>query len=136
MHRRFVVMLAIVAVSAIGFAGCKKKQEATEAPATTEAPAATTTAPAAPPTATTATTATGEQLFKQNCAACHPDGGNTMNPKKTLHAKDMAANNVTKPDDIVNLMRNPGTGMTKFDQATISDTDAKAIADYILATYK
>jgi len=129
MHRRFVVPLAIVAVSAIGFAGCKKEEKA-EAPAP-PAPAAQAPAmaPAAPP-------ASGEALFKQHCAACHPDGGNTINAKKTLHATDMTANNVKSTDDIVKLMRAPGQGMPKFDPATISDVDAKSIGDYILATFK
>jgi cytochrome c6 len=33
-------------------------------------------------------------------------------------------------------MRNPGPGMTKFDKKTISDKEARAIADYILKTFK
>ena len=33
-------------------------------------------------------------------------------------------------------MRNPGEGMTKFDAKTISDKDAKAIAEYVLKTFK
>ena len=35
--------------------------------------------------------AKGEDLFKAKCAACHPDGGNVMNAKKTLKKKDLAA---------------------------------------------
>jgi cytochrome c6 len=50
-----------------------------------------------------------------------PDGGDTINPQKTLHAKALAANNITKPEDIVKTMRNPGPGMNKFDQTTIPD---------------
>ena len=34
--------------------------------------------------ATVGLAATGEELFKQHCAACHPDGGNIVNPKETL----------------------------------------------------
>ena len=34
----------------------------------------------------------GEELFKQHCAACHPDGKNIINPKKTLNKKDLEAN--------------------------------------------
>jgi len=33
-------------------------------------------------------------------------------------------------------MRSPGPGMTKFDAKTIPDKEAKAIADYILRTFK
>jgi len=77
----------------------------------------------------------GESLFKTNCSPCHPDGGNIINPQKTLHKKDREANNIRKPADIVSTMRNPGPGMTKFDKKTIPDKDAKAIAQYILKTF-
>lgn len=77
----------------------------------------------------------GESLFKENCSPCHPEGGNIINPQKTLHKKDREANNIRKPADIVSKMRDPGPGMTKFDKKTISDKDAKAIVDYILKTF-
>jgi cytochrome c6 len=78
----------------------------------------------------------GETLFKQHCAPCHPDGGNIINPQKTLHKKDLEANRVKNAGDIVKTMRNPGPGMTKFDEKTIPDKDAKEIAEYILKTFK
>ncbi len=78
----------------------------------------------------------GEALFKQNCSPCHPDGGNIINPQKTLHKKDREANGVKKPADIVNKMRNPGPGMTKFDEKTLPDKDAKEIAEYVMKTFK
>lgn len=78
----------------------------------------------------------GADLFKQHCAACHPDGKNIINPKKTLNRKDMEANKVKSAEDIVKLMRNPGPGMVKFDDKTISEKDGKAIAEYILKTFK
>ena len=78
---------------------------------------------------------TGEELFKAHCAECHPEGRNIVNPMKTLHKKDRDANNVKTAQDIINKMRNPGPGMTQFDKTTISDKDAKKIADYILKTF-
>lgn len=78
----------------------------------------------------------GEELFKANCAACHPSGGNVINPHKTLFKKDLAANKVMTPADIVKVMRNPGPGMTRFDKKAIPDADAKKIADYIVSTFK
>ncbi len=77
----------------------------------------------------------GETLFKQHCSDCHPDGGNIINPKKTLHKKDREANGVKTASDIVNKMRNPGPGMTQFDEKTIPEQDAKYIAAYILKTF-
>ena len=78
----------------------------------------------------------GAELFKQHCAACHPDGKNIINPKKTLNKKDMETNKVRSAEDIVKLIRTPGPGMVKFDDKTISEKDAKAIAEYILKTFK
>lgn len=84
----------------------------------------------------TANGKSGEALFKEHCSMCHPDGGNIINYKKTLHKKDRDANNVKKAEDIVKKMRDPGPGMTKFDKKTVTDKDAKEIAEYILKTFK
>ena len=78
----------------------------------------------------------GEALFKEHCALCHPDGSNIVNPKKTLHKKDLDASNIKSQNDIVKLMRKPGPGMTTFDSKVISDKEAKEIAEYILKTFR
>jgi len=78
----------------------------------------------------------GEELFKHNCAVCHPDGQNIITKDKTLHKEDLDEHGIKKLADIVKLMRNPGPGMTKFDEKTISDKDAIEIAKYILKTFK
>jgi cytochrome c6 len=78
----------------------------------------------------------GEEKFKALCTMCHPDGGNIVNPKKTLHAADRDANNVKTADDIIKIMRNPGPGMTKFDEKAVPKKEAQAIAEYILKTFK
>jgi cytochrome c6 len=77
----------------------------------------------------------GEAEFKEHCAVCHANGGNIINPKKTLSKKDREANNIKSASDIIKNMRNPGPGMTKFDEKTVSNAEAKAIADYILKTF-
>ncbi len=77
----------------------------------------------------------GEKLFMANCKVCHPDGGNIVNPKKTLHKADREANGVTKVEDVIKRMRNPGPGMTKFDEKNYPDKDARAIAEYVLKTF-
>ena len=87
----------------------------------------------------------GEALFKDNCSPCHPDGGNILNPNKTLYRKDREANNIRTAEDIVKKMRSPGpapthpqkwAGMTMFDATKISDDEALKIADYILKTFQ
>jgi cytochrome c6 len=77
----------------------------------------------------------GETKFNQQCAVCHPNGDNIINPKKTLHKRDRDANNVKTADDVVKIMRNPGPGMTKFDIKTIPDSEAQAIAHFVLKTF-
>ena len=78
----------------------------------------------------------GKKEFEEHCAACHKDGGNIVTPTKTLSKKDREANGVKSAKDIIAKMRKPGPGMTAFDSKTISDKDAKAIAGYILKTFK
>ncbi len=78
----------------------------------------------------------GAKLFEQHCAACHPAGGNIINAAFTLHKKDRDAHGVKTAKDIVGKMRKPGPGMTAFDAKTLPDKDAKAIADYIIKTFK
>jgi len=78
----------------------------------------------------------GELEFKEHCAVCHSNGGNIVNPAKTLQKSAREANNVKTAADIVKIMRNPGPGMTKFDAKTIPDNEAHEIAKYILKTFK
>jgi cytochrome c6 len=81
-------------------------------------------------------TSLGEAKFKEHCTLCHPDGGNIINAKKTLHKKDLTANNIKNEGDILKIVRKPGPGMTTFDAKTLSDKDAGEIAKYILKTFK
>jgi|WetSurMetagenome_2_1015567.scaffolds.fasta_scaffold88095_3 cytochrome c6 len=84
----------------------------------------------------TSTEVPGEAAFDQYCMVCHPGGGNIFNPAKTLHKKDLEANNIKSPEDIVKLIRNPGPQMTSFDKNAIPDNLAKQIAEYVLSTFK
>ena len=84
----------------------------------------------------TAKESRGEKLFIKHCSKCHPDGGNVVTVTKSLNPKDREANNVKTEDDIIKLMRNPGPGMVKFGSKIISKKDAKAIAQYIMMTFK
>jgi len=74
--------------------------------------------------------------FEKHCADCHADGGNIVNPAKTLHKKDREANGVKTWKDIVAKMRKPGPGMTPFAKKDVSDKEARAIAEYIIKTFK
>ena len=78
----------------------------------------------------------GETQFKEHCAACHAGGGNIIKADKTLSRKDREAHGIKTAKDIVRIMRKPGEGMTTFDKKAVSDKEAKAIAEYIVKTFK
>jgi cytochrome c6 len=78
----------------------------------------------------------GEALFKQYCAACHPNGGNVNDPERSLYGSVLRRKQITTPEDIVRIMRNPLSRMIRFDPSTLSDRDARAIAEYVLKAFK
>ena len=83
----------------------------------------------------TAKASPGEKAFVKHCAVCHANGGNIINTAKPLYRKTLEANGFRNPADIVRNMRNPGPAMTRFDEKTIPDKEAMAIAEYILRTF-
>ena len=107
--KRKIITIAVISMLSVGTAAFAEKSEATNP---------------------------GEAKFKEHCTLCHPDGGNIINPKKTLHKNDLMANNITKEGDILKIVRKPGPGMTTFDAKTLSDKDAGEIAKYIFKTFK
>ena len=78
----------------------------------------------------------GKKEFEEHCVVCHLNGGNTITLSKTLSKKDREANGVKSAKDVIAKMRKPGPGMTAFDKKAVSDKEAKAIAEYILKTFK
>ena len=110
-----IVAIAVLALSAGGLAACKESVNKAEPPRATRR---------------------GEQLFRERCAPCHPDGGNRKNPRKTLHAGVLADHGISEPADIVQVMRSPGPGMPSYSEAIIGDEDAKLIAEYVLASFR
>lgn len=153
----FTRLICLVVI--LGFAGCKGKggeqgleqaPPAATAPESTGAPApapqaapesATGQAPATEtppetPAPQPASQTSGEELFKEHCAVCHPDGSNVITPDKTLRKSALEANGIKTPDDVVAKMRNPGPGMTPFDETRIPQADARKIAEYVLETFQ
>jgi len=78
----------------------------------------------------------GKAEFDLHCSGCHPNGGNVINPAKTLLKMNREANGVKSVKDIVRKMRKPGAGMKQYDRKELSDAKAKAIAEYIIKTFK
>ena len=83
----------------------------------------------------TTNVSSGENLYKIHCQPCHPEGGNKINPAKTLSSKDLAENNIRTADDIIRIIRGGAPGMFQFDEKSISKNDARKIAEYILQTF-
>jgi cytochrome c6 len=77
----------------------------------------------------------GKALFEQHCSMCHPNGGNIINPAKTLETRTLEGNGIYNAADIIAILRKPGPGMTPFGKDIIPDDEAKKIADYILETF-
>jgi len=78
----------------------------------------------------------GKKEFEEHCAVCHPDGANTVNKMKPLFKRALRENGIKTTKDIIAKIRNPGPGMTRFDEKTISGAEAKAIAEYITKSFK
>ena len=78
----------------------------------------------------------GQELFMTYCSGCHPNGTNSIYPQKSLDRSTLAANGITTREGIVAIMRNPGNGMKIFGRDTISEVDARKVADYILETFR
>jgi cytochrome c6 len=82
-------------------------------------------------------TISGKTLFEKHCALCHRDGGNVVNPRKTLKKKDLDASGLKSTDALVGYMMNPGVGMPKLvhEDREITKVQAQGIATYILETF-
>jgi len=78
----------------------------------------------------------GEAEFKKHCAACHADGGNIMNPTKTLSKSDREKSGIKTVKDLIKVMRKPTGQMIAFDKKTLPDKEAKLIAEYIIKKFK
>jgi cytochrome c6 len=133
MKKGFPVVLCVLAVFC--FTGVVMAAEKAGAKPTAKPAVKAAEKPAAKAAEKPAEAKSGEALFKEHCTMCHADGGNIINPKKTLHKKDREANNILSEEDIVRVMRNPGPGMTAFDDKTISDKDAQEIAKHVIKTF-
>lgn len=78
----------------------------------------------------------GKAGYERNCSICHPAGGNTVNPAKTLKKASLQKSGIKTINDLVAVMRKPGPGMTAFSVKEIPDKEAQAIAKYVFTTFK
>ncbi len=71
--------------------------------------------------------AAGQQIYASYCAACHPDGGNILDPRKPILHSELAANE----DVFKTWIRNPALPMPPYSESEISDAQLKQLYDYI-----
>jgi cytochrome c6 len=68
----------------------------------------------------------GEKLFTANCAACHANGGNIVDPKKPLKGSQKLASKEVFKD----LLKKPVGAMPAFANIADSDADLTALYNY------
>ena len=69
----------------------------------------------------------GEVLFKEQCALCHPNGGNVVNPKHQLKS----GHHMKTFKDFLSWIRKPESPMPPFPPAKISEAQAKELYAFI-----
>ncbi len=70
-------------------------------------------------------------VFAKYCSSCHKDGGNIMNPKKTLSKDHLAANKVDNIGSISALITSGKPPMPAFGK-DLSDKEIADVAKYVL----
>lgn len=129
------IMAMVVAVLALFWLGGCKKDQQSELQGVAPAAVAVNGEQEEQAVAKAASENDGRSLFQKHCAVCHPGGGNIINPQKTLDGQSLSASGIETVGDIVANMRQPGPGMTRFDENLLSDREAARIAEYILQKY-
>ena len=80
---------------------------------------------------TIAGSAGANEVFDKNCASCHKDGGNIMNPDKTLSKESLEANGANSVDAVKTLVSDGKAPMPAFkgklDDAQIDEVSAFVI---------
>ena len=71
--------------------------------------------------------AVGQQIFSAHCTACHPGGGNAIDPSKPILRSGLLQN-----QDVFNMwLRHPAEPMPPFPSSKISDDQVKELYAYI-----
>ena len=80
----------------------------------------------------------GAAIFEAKCVACHVQGGNVLNPGKTLSREALQKNAYTEQASIVNLLRVGKGQMPKYQGSIppvsrLTDEELEEVASYVLA---
>ena len=72
----------------------------------------------------------GENLFKNNCAGCHINGGNIMRRSKNLKIKSLKRNGIDNPEAIAKIARQ-GIGIMGGYKDQLEDNGDQIVANWI-----
>nr|YP_009397141.1 cytochrome c553 [Thuretia quercifolia]ARW66327.1 cytochrome c553 [Thuretia quercifolia] len=73
----------------------------------------------------------GQEVFINNCAACHANGENTADPAKTLKFDILESNSMNSISAITYQVNNGKNGMPAFGNR-LSDEEIQNVANYVL----
>jgi cytochrome c6 len=73
----------------------------------------------------------GAKVFGANCASCHMNGRNMVNPAKTLQKADLEKYEMASIDAIQNQVRNGKGAMPAF-KGRLNDAQIEDVATYVL----
>lgn len=79
-----------------------------------------------------AATAAGSQLFEQQCAGCHVNGGNIIRRNKTLKLKALQKNQVDTVEAIAALITNGKGNLMSAYRDRLSAEEIATLARYVL----
>nr|WGH13035.1 cytochrome c553 [Echinothamnion sp.] len=73
----------------------------------------------------------GEQVFSQNCSACHAGGNNSLNPSKSLKLDDLSLYSKDSIETIKYQIENGYGPMPAFAER-LSDEEISNVANFVL----
>lgn len=74
--------------------------------------------------------AAGAQIFAQNCAACHLNGGNVVNGAKTLKKADLEKYGMYSTENIASQVKKGKMAMPSF-LGRLNETQIENVAAYV-----
>lgn len=83
------------------------------------------------PSAQAADLASGTKVFGANCASCHMNGRNMVNPAKTLQRADLEKYEMASIEAVQNQVRNGKNTMPAF-KGRLNDAQIEDVAAYVL----
>lgn len=73
----------------------------------------------------------GAAIFKANCAACHPKGGNIIRRGKTLKEKALKRNHLDTIEAIASIVSKGKNNMPAYEER-LSSQEIEAVSSYVI----